>query len=150
MKHLSIIGGCAICFLLCTLMPLQRSRAQTGPANATYYNISFMKSRPGQNPISIERELWKPIHEDLLQSGKIKSWTVMQPMFSGPHDYDYITMIAVNKLNDYMAIDYQALFDKRWGKDKTQTSMERTENARDMVGNEMWYIVESVGTNSSK
>jgi hypothetical protein len=150
MKNLGVIGGCAVCFLLGTLMPLNRIHAQMGPANATYYNISFMKSRPGQNPISIERELWKPIHEDLLQSGKIKSWTVIQPMFSGPHNYDYMTMIAVNKLNDYMDIDYQALFEKHWGKDKMQSSMQRVDNARDMVGNEMWYVVESVGGNSSK
>src|SRR5437868_5482502 len=114
MKNLGIIGGCAVCFLLGTLMPFQRSHAQMEPANATFYNIAFMKSRPGQDPLKMERELWKPIHEDLLQSGKIKSWTVLQPMFSGPHNYDYVTMIAVNKLTDYMAMDYQALFEKHW------------------------------------
>ena len=150
MKYFSIIGACAVCFLLGTLMPFNRVHAQMGSSNTTFYNISFMKTRPGQNPISMERELWKPIHEDLLQSGKIKSWTVMQPMFSGPHNYDYMTMIAMNKLSDYMATDLQALFEKHWGKDKVQASMTRTENARDMVGNEMWYVVESVGDNSNK
>src|SRR5438067_70422 len=104
MKHLSIVGSCAVSFLLGTLVPLTRTHAQTDASNATFYNIAFMKSRPGQNPVSMERELWKPIHEDLLQSGKIKSWTVMQPMFSGPHDFDYITMIALNKVSDYMSI----------------------------------------------
>jgi hypothetical protein len=59
-------------------------------------------------------------------------------------------MIAINKLSDYMATDYQALFEKHWGKDKWQASMSRTDNARDMVGNEMWYVVESVGGNSIK
>ena len=150
MKYLSTIGSCAVCFLLGTLVPLTGTHAQMDGSNATYYNLSFMKSRPGQNPISMERELWKPIHADLLQSGKIKSWTVLQPMFSGPHDYDYMTMIAFDKLDAYMAIDYQALFEKHWGKDKMQASMDRTENARDRVGSEMWQVVESVGGSSSK
>jgi hypothetical protein len=150
MKYLSTIISCAVCFLLGTLVPLTGTHAQGDASSVTYYNLSFMKSRPGQNPMSMERELWKPIHADLLQSGKIKSWTVMQPMFSGPHDYDYMTMIAFNKLDAYLAIDYQALFEKHWGKDQVKTSMERTENARDMVGNEMWYVVDSVGSNSSK
>ena len=149
MRQLTLIGSCAVCFLLGTLMPLNRVHAQMD-ANTTFYNISFMKTKPGQNPVSVERELWKPIHEDLLQSGKIKSWTVLQPMFSGPHNYDYMTMIAVHKMTDYMAIDYQALFEKHWGKDKVQASMTRTDNAREMVGNEMWYVVESVGGNPSK
>jgi hypothetical protein len=122
MRQITLIGSCAACFLLGTLMPVNRVHAQMDSSNTTFYNVSFMKSKPGQNPISVERELWKPIHEDLLQSGKIKSWTVLQPMFSGPHPYDYMTMIAANKMADYMA----------------------------MIGNQMWYVVESVGTNSSK
>jgi hypothetical protein len=57
MKHLSMIGSCAICFLLGTLVPLTRTHAQTEASNPTFCNISFMKTRPGQNPINMEREL---------------------------------------------------------------------------------------------
>jgi hypothetical protein len=74
----------------------------------------------------------------------------MQPLFSGPNNYDYITVIEFNKLDTYMAINYNDLFEKHWGKDKVKASMERTDNTRDMIGNEIWYVAESIGGNSSK
>jgi hypothetical protein len=36
MRKLTLIGSCAVCFLLGTLMPVNRVHAQMGGSNATY------------------------------------------------------------------------------------------------------------------
>ena|SRR5947209_4414365 len=144
MKHLTAIASSAVCFVLGTLVPIAHTHAQTEPAaKETFYNISFMKSRPGQNPMAMERDDWTAIHQDLLKSGVIKSWTVLSPLYGGPHDYDYMTIIAFSDMNAYNNIDYASLFKKHWG-DKMQETMKRTGDSRDQVGNEVWSVVASV------
>jgi len=131
--------------MLGALVGLPSLHAQDGNQSTTYYQISFMKSRPGHDPVKMERDLWKPLQAGRLQSGQIKSWSVMRPIFSGPHEYDYITVEAYSSLDAMTKTDYMGLFEKYWGKDKIQSSMEQTEQARDMLGNEVWVTVESVG-----
>jgi hypothetical protein len=147
MKHLIVIASCAACFILGTLVPLRTTNAQQGattPAKTTYYDVSFMKSLPGQDPISLEKEHWTPIHKDLLQRGTIKSWTVLQPIYSGPHNYDYMTIIAFDDINALNNIDYGTLFKKHWGESTWQSIMQKTEASRDMLGNEIWAVAARV------
>jgi len=146
MKHLGMVTCSTLCFLLGTLVPITRSHAQAPPPpEATFYNLSFYKSKPGQDPVAMERELWKPVQEDLRKSGVIQSWSVIAPMYTGPHAYDCMTLVAFRKLPAFESANYMPLFEKHWGKDKVQASLKRTEEARDMIGNEMWYVAESVG-----
>jgi len=145
MRFVTTITGCTACFLLGTLVPLNTTRAQTQPTKTTYYNLSFMKSLPGHDPASIE-EPWKSIHTDLLQSGTIKSWTVLEPMYAGPHNYDYMTLIAFNDLDAYTKIDYPTLFKKHWGESKWQSMAQQTMASRDEIGNEMWVVVAGIGS----
>jgi hypothetical protein len=146
MKNLSIVAACALSFILGTLMPLKRVHAQSDTAKPTYYMISFMKTRPGQDPIKMERDLWKPIHADRVASGAIDSWTVMQPLFFGPHPYDYITVETSSSLEKLTSTNYVPAMEKAWGTDKSKynANFERTMNSRDQVGNELWVSVDGV------
>ena len=144
MKLISFIAACTVCFILGTFVPMRQTHAQTTAPARTYFQISFMKSKPGQDAVKMERELWKPIHLDRMNKGQINSWTVMEPMFSGPHPYDYLTVETSNSPNTYTNTDYGELLTKAWGKDKMESNSARTFNARDMVGNELWVSVEGV------
>jgi len=144
MKHLSFIAACALSFVFGTFVPLTHSHAQTSAPTRTFYQISFMKTKLGQDALKMERELWKPIHTNLINSGQINSWTVMQPVYGGPHPYDYITVETSNSLDAFSHMDYEQLMTKAWGKEKLESGSAQTMNARDMIGNEIWVGVEGI------
>jgi hypothetical protein len=144
MKRATFIAGCALSFLLGTIVPLTKTHAQSSAATQTFYQISFMKAKAGQDALKMERELWKPIHTDRVNTGQINSWTVMQPIYAGPHPYDYITVEAANTIDAFTHTDYNQIMTKTWGKEKLESGTAQTMAARDMVGNEMWVAVETV------
>ncbi|MDQ2841472.1 MAG: hypothetical protein M3Y72_10630 [Acidobacteriota bacterium] len=146
MKHLSVISACVFCFALGTLMPLKNLHAQADTPKQTYYMISFMKTKPGQDPIKMEQDLWKPIQADRVAQGAIDSWTIMQPLFFGPHPYDYLTVETSTSREKLTSTNYVPAMKKAWGTDKSKynENFERTMNARDQVGNELWVSVDGV------
>ena len=109
-----------------------------------------MKTRPGQDPFKMERDLWKPLHQDRLKNGDILSWAVMRPVLAGPHNYDYITVTGYRSMEAFgkMETAYMGAAEKFWGKDKIQTSMTQTDQARDMLGSEMYVVVDEVSNNA--
>jgi len=109
-----------------------------------FYEISFHKSRPGQDWLKVEREYWKPIQTERVNSGHLSYWAVLQPVFSGPHPYDYITVQSSTNLDDMTKTDFDQLFTKVWGKDNVESRMTQTMNARDEIGDEIWQVAESV------
>src|SRR5690242_7308512 len=118
MKRVSFIVGCALSFTLGTIMSSSHTHAQSSAPTQTFYQVSFMKTKPGQDALKMERELWKPIHTERVNSGQINSWTVMQPIFVGPHPYDYITVEAANSMDAFTHVDYSQIMTKSWGKEK--------------------------------
>jgi hypothetical protein len=63
------VMACGFCFLLGSLMPNKLIHAQSDKPSETYYMLSFMKTRPGQNAFKMERELWKPIQRERVDKG---------------------------------------------------------------------------------
>lgn len=144
MTRLGYIVSCASAFALGAILPLRDTHAQSNSAPRMYYQISFMKSKPGQDWLKMERDLWKPIHQDRINGGHLNSWSVMEPIYSGPHPYDYITVEGSNSIDDFTKLDYPALMTKAWGKENFESRSSQTTNARDMLGTELWEVVESV------
>ncbi len=144
MSHLKLIAACGFCFLLGTLFPQKHVHAQTNNHSETYYLISFMKTKPGQDALKMEQELWKPIQLERVNKGEIESWTVMQPLFSGPHPYDYLTVETASNIDKLTHADFAPTITKAWGKEKYSANLERTMNARDMLGNEVWVFVDGI------
>jgi hypothetical protein len=144
MKHFGVIAACALSFVLGTIMPVTKTHAQSSAATQTFYQISFMKTKPGQDAFKMERELWKPIHADRVNTGQINSWTVMQPIYAGPHPYDYITVETASSMDAFTHANYNQMMTKAWGKEKLESGNAQTMAARDMMGNEMWVAVENV------
>ena len=109
--------------------------------------MAFMKSNSGQNAIKMEEDLWKPVHTDRVANGAIDSWTVMVPMFSGPHPYDYMTVETSTSMEKLTSgRDMGSSIEKVWGTDKSKykEKSERTGDARERVGAELWVAVDGV------
>jgi hypothetical protein len=150
MKRFATIITCALCFGLGTLVPLRRTHAQDSTSGHTFYVVDYMKSRPGQDPFKIERDLWKPLHQEVLKNGGITSWAAMRPVLAGPHNYDYITVTGYRSMEAYGKWEsvYLPTAEKIWGKEKVQSSMAKTDEARDMLGSEMYAVVDEVNNNT--
>ena len=146
MNKLFTLTACAICFILGTaanpFFAKTTAHAQDTAAQAktTYYNISFYKSLPGQDPMKWEKDKWKPIHDEMVKSGQIKSWLVLEPMYSGDHLYDYMTVVGTDDIESYHKIKYNLVFQKIWG-DKWLDTLKQSLASRDQIGNELWSVV---------
>ena len=150
MNRFRICALSASCFVLGTLLPITFTHAQDSSPNRTYYVIDYMKSKPGQDPFKMERDLWKPLHQERVKNGEITSWSVMEPVLAGPHNYDYITVTGYHSIESYgkgAEASMRAAAEKIWGKDKLQSSMKQTMDARDMLGSEMYVVVDEVSGN---
>jgi hypothetical protein len=145
MKHVGYVIACIVAFSLGTLVPVRDTHAQTdAPNNTTYYSISFNKSKPGQDWRKMEHDLWKPIEQERINSGHLNSWTVMEPVFAGPHPYDYITVESSNNLDDITKADYEKVFTKVWGEKNIESRMTQTYATRDQIGDELWVVDDGV------
>lgn len=147
LKKIKFIASCGLCFVLGAFVPLKKIHAQADSPKEVYYLMAFMKSKAGQDPVKMEQDLWKPVHADRVAKGLLDSWTVMQPVFSGPHPYDYITIetsTSMEKLTSGRSM--LPSIEKAWGPDKSKYKEygERTENARERVGAELWVVVDGV------
>jgi hypothetical protein len=138
------MAACILSFALGTLIRLPHVKAQTSTQQRMYYQVDYMKSRHGQDPYKLEHDVWGPIHKHMVKEGVITSWSMMQPVYAGAHNYDYITVTGFHSLKDMENIDYQAIFNKVWGKDKSQTAMQQTDDTRDMLGSEVYVVADSV------
>lgn len=148
MKHAGLMAAaCTASFVVGTFVSLPKVHAQETTSSRTFYVVDYMKSRMGQDPIKLERDLWKPLHQDRLKNGDITSWAVMEPVLAGPHNYDYITVTGYSSMEAYARTEarMRSSAEKIWGKDKLQSSMAQTEQTRDMLGSEMYMVVDSIG-----
>lgn len=125
------------------LIPLMSQYVHAGEGDPLFVKIDYFKPAPGETGeyVSLERELWKPLHEERYNRGIIKSWNFYQVMAGEPDvPYQYI---AVNVFDDFGMIDYFDLEDimQTVYPDKDPGDlMKRTHASREVVRTEIWQI----------
>lgn len=145
-KHLTVVAACLLSFAAGALVRLPNVKAQTTSATPkrTYYEVDYMKSRPGQDTYKLEHDVWGPIHRERVKTGQITSWAMMAPVYAGAKNYDYITVTGFHSLGEMENTNYAAMFEKLWGKDKADATMKQTNNTRDFLGSEIYIVMDSV------
>jgi hypothetical protein len=117
--------------------------AQNQDNETLYVKIDYFKAAPGAigEYVSLEREIWKPLHEERYNRGIIRSWNFYQVMAGEPDvPYQYI---AVNVFDDFGMIDYFDLEDimNTVYPDKDPADlMKLTHASREVVRTEIWEI----------
>src|SRR5206468_5092366 len=86
---LSLIIGAS--FLAGTMVPAAgtQSSATPTPSNAVkYVEVDYMKVDPAKTTeyLKIEQDLWKPLHQELVKKGQVKSWTLYGVQFPSGTD----------------------------------------------------------------
>jgi hypothetical protein len=87
------------CVVLFSVITTVIAGAQTSaPAARTrFVSLSYMKAQPGKAAeyLRLERELWKVVHQDMVNRGQLTSWRLYAVSWPNGDDqeYDYVTMM---------------------------------------------------------
>lgn len=115
--------------------------------NSLYIKVDYMKASPENisSYLQVERELWKPIHEERYNQGIILGWSFYS-VFVGEPDVPY-NYIAVNFFDDFEKIDYYRLNDlveEIYPDRDLGEFYQQTRASREVVRTEIWQVNEII------
>ena len=101
-----------------------------------FIEVDLMKVKPGDDGkyVELEKNVWKPIHQERIKKGIIVGWVLYRVMYTGTDDkYNYATVnVYANPANlehPYQGIDFTKIHP---GKD-INVEFEKTMKARKLV-----------------
>jgi hypothetical protein len=118
------------------------------PKSPKYLEIDYMKVEPGKDNdyLRVEQGLWKPLHQQRVKNGDIRSWTLYGLRFpSGTSEkYDYVTVNAFERFaqleNPYA--DAAQILDRVHPGIKVADFVQQTESTRKLVRSEVWELID--------
>jgi L-rhamnose mutarotase len=119
--------------------------ARQAQADPAVVQVAFMKVDPDKDAeyLALERDIWKPMHQDRIKQGTMRSWTVYSVRFPAgtTREYDYAVVNTYNSLADIdrSMLDVAA---KIHPKMPAAELGRRTGAARSLVRGELWYKVD--------
>jgi hypothetical protein len=128
-----------------------RQLDQTAPRNAAsapqsrYLLVDFMRSKPGVDYVAVERDLWKPVHQDRVRSRALNQWSLYELVVPGgtSYPYDYAAVNAVGSLSALEAPYPEELFRRVHPRTPLTQIANRTGASRDLVRRELWVLVDA-------
>ena len=149
-RCLAVVGILALisaAFLAGTLV----HTAFTQSAGPQYVKIDYMKVDPYKinSYVKMEQNVWKPIHQQLVRDGKIRSWSLYEVRFpqGDSMEYGYLTFTTFDKFQDLESADNPDVFAETVKKLNPKSSTialetQALENRR-LVRSEVWKLVDS-------
>lgn len=111
------------------------------PPPPAVVEVDFMKVPPGHDDeyVRVERELWKPLHQERVRRGQLLSWGLYARQYPGGDgaEYNYVTVNVYGSFADADR-DLTDVFERVHPKMPLDTLIQRTEHARSLVRNEVW------------
>ena len=143
-RWLMLIAVALTSYAAGALTPIAFGQSSKAPK---YVSVTYMKVAAGKaGPyLSLESDVWKPIHKKLIASGAERSWTLYGLLTSGTADpYNYVTVQEFDSLDQYSGADYgKAFTDAHPGK-SVDSVMQSTVGARDAVSVQLMERIDHV------
>ena len=91
-------------------------------------------------------QLWKNIHQVRINEGKMANWGLYSRVFPGGSDYpySYATANGYGAFKDLNDFDLEDLMKKAGLVMSLDEIGDRTEEARDLVRAEVWFLIDHV------
>lgn len=134
-------------FILMSVLYSLALTASEPPDRQLYMKIDYVKTLQGGGSeyIKIEREIWKPVHNERLRLGIISDRRIYKVIAGEPGSrYDYVITTVFNdfgKIDDYRL---DAIISEIYPSDDPDGIRRRTDSAREVVRSEIWQIDGSV------
>jgi hypothetical protein len=146
MKIRFLIGIVAF-FLLATQF------AHTQDQDVPITVLVYMDADDAAEYVSMEQDIWKPIHAQRVRDGKLLSWQLYQVISPSRDGHDY-NFLIVETYPNWASMEnpygnMEKLFQEVHGGADLEAMWERTENAREMEGQEWWVRQDWVAKDGS-
>ncbi len=132
-------------FVAGTLVPT--ASTQTGTPPKRFVQLQYMKVTPGQGAAyrRIERDLWRPVHQERVERGLINSWAVYGVHLPGATvDYDFVVLTEWPTFAGLENSRYAELFSEVQEMDDYEEVLQRTRATRTQVKQDIWVLVDHV------
>jgi len=124
----------------------------TQPTSSTqpprYAFIGYMKPEYGKvrQYVELERRYWKPIHQERINRGILRSWALYGVRFPGGSDrpYSHFTIQLLDKFQDLETQYPEGIWEKTHPNVKQEEIDTRTNAARKMVWTDLLTLMEQV------
>lgn len=116
--------------------------AQSGASSPLYVAVDCMKST-AVDYVPLEKEVWAPMHQHLVDTGKRNSWALYGVMYGDRSGCDYYTVTTYRGENQLNAdAGYEEAFQAAHpGKDAAKV-MAKTFASRQHVSTELWLQID--------
>ncbi len=131
-------------FLAGTLVPT--ASTQSSAAAKQYVQAQYMKvsSGMGVEYRALERDLWKPVHQERVNRGLIRSWGLYGVHLpGGTVNYDFVILTEYPDFASLENSRFPELFGEVQGMDDYEAVLQKTNAARTRVRQDVWVLVES-------
>lgn len=113
-----------------------------------YLVLDYMKPKEGQvdNYVIEEREIWKPIHQELAKSGQTEGWSMWSLIFPSASDlpYEYVTISQFSDYGKLNKVKYSETIPKVYPNRTLSSLYQQTENTRTLARTELWLLVDTL------
>ncbi|NRA18840.1 MAG: hypothetical protein HRU04_25435 [Oceanospirillaceae bacterium] len=129
----------------CLAVPVHSVAAEE--ENEPLFIVSHCMKVKSQNYLSVEKDMWLPMHQELVNQGKKNNWALYRVLYGDRSNCDYYVIesyIGEEQLSE--AHDSLGeIFKKVHPGQNIEEAMEKTESSRDMAATSLWVNIDTVG-----
>ena len=118
--------------------------AQAPAQNRTTVAIDYMKVKPGRaaDYVRMEREVFRPVHQERVRLGNLEAWRLYQVQFPGgtEQEYGYVTMLIASDLGKFQSMNGGVDRAKIWSKYKPGEVGEMVRKNREMLRRDIFFV----------
>ncbi|NNE29999.1 MAG: hypothetical protein HKN16_10195 [Saprospiraceae bacterium] len=133
-----------LCLFVFTLFSLP---LQSQESRSFVILVDYMKSHPGQDAVSLETDIFQPVHKQIVGAGDKMAWACYEVLFpNGKNvEYNYVTVNvyeSAEKYHDNSGMKWADAFAKAHPGKSADEAWEKMSKARDWVKTEMFTFVD--------
>jgi hypothetical protein len=113
---------------------------------ASYLEVNFMQVEPEKfdEYELLESEIWLPIHNESIQSGRTAGWGLWRSLFprGAGQPYQYITLNSFSKFSYVFQSDFSVPFKNIHPAKNFNEVTQKTQRARTIMRTELWNLID--------
>lgn len=143
MKKLIALSGW---FILLTATAFSQTRSEE------FIRIDYLYVAPESEREyhDLEVKIWKELHQQLKESGKIKNWRLYKLIFPGgtKSDYNYMSITVADSLDIFSESTFNQISEELPEDEKFDSARQRTDWIQEVVFSELWQLNNQSGDSS--
>lgn len=128
-----------VCFLFVSFTTYSQN-----PDSSKYIDVSYIKSRSADY-VNFEKEVWKPIHQQLIKEGKKSAWYLYKVKYpqGTTANYDYVVVNVFPEWNQLApsAADLPEILKKINSKLKPDSLLKKTDALRNVTWRQLFRLI---------